>query len=182
MAPARTAQSPVHNLQCRKQLGSGFRTVLHHVGKSDGIQKSWVDGKLVFQRSDVRYRFDREHKIERFVWQNFDGGSPTSSSAPKFQPIQDQSIEYAAVPARCLQHGRASITVLLFSLHCFRDGICFIYLRIDDQGQGTESLNKPMHSVVSPTSGTSRPEKQSIYTVMYGNLQVEQHSSECGCF
>ena len=56
-------------------------------GKSNGVQRAWVDGKLVLDRNDIRYRDSEGSLIEKFMLHNYHGGK-----GPRFEPPQDQSI------------------------------------------------------------------------------------------
>jgi hypothetical protein len=49
-------------------------------GKNDGILRGWVDGRLAFEKTDVRMRDVSELKIER-IWINiYHGGTWTADT------------------------------------------------------------------------------------------------------
>ncbi len=52
---------------------------LNTPGKADGVLRAWVDGQLVFERSDIRYRDNEALKIES-VWLNVYHGGVTPAS------------------------------------------------------------------------------------------------------
>ncbi|HRO60163.1 MAG TPA: hypothetical protein PK177_13515 [Burkholderiaceae bacterium] len=53
---------------------------LNSLDKADGVLRAWIDGKLVFEKTDVRYRSVPELKIES-VWMNvYHGGIAKAKS------------------------------------------------------------------------------------------------------
>ena len=47
---------------------------MNELGKSNGVLRAWIDGQLVFERTDLRFRDIPELKIEN-VWFNvYHGG------------------------------------------------------------------------------------------------------------
>jgi hypothetical protein len=58
---------------------------LNTIGKSDGILRAWVDGKLAFEKTDVRMRNTPTIKIQN-IWINFyhGGRDPASSEDHAF--------------------------------------------------------------------------------------------------
>lgn len=60
--------------------------------KSNGVQKVWLDQKLVTSWNNLRYSIDsNKHQIERMVWQNFHGGKDQ-----RFAPDMDQTQQYVS--------------------------------------------------------------------------------------
>ncbi len=51
---------------------------LNTPGKNDGILRAWIDGRLAFEKTDIRFRDTDKLKIER-LWMNFchGGGEPS---------------------------------------------------------------------------------------------------------
>ena len=53
---------------------------LNTIGKSDGILRAWIDGKLAFEKTDVQMRKTEKLKIEK-IWINlYHGGKAPASS------------------------------------------------------------------------------------------------------
>ena len=64
--------------------------MLSFADQSNGVQKVWLDQKLVMQWNNLRYSVNiNSHKIERMVWQNFHGGKDQ-----RFAPDMDQTQQY----------------------------------------------------------------------------------------
>ena len=56
------------------------RVKLNSLEWDDGIFQVWIDGRLAFNRRDVRYRYSDKLKIDR-IWMNvFHGGTALSPS------------------------------------------------------------------------------------------------------
>lgn len=49
-------------------------------GKSDGIIRGWVNGKLAFEKEDLRFRAEgyEQYDIQEIMWHIYHGGSPAS--------------------------------------------------------------------------------------------------------
>lgn len=60
---------------------------LNSSGKNDGILKTWLDGKQVFEKHDLRFQTADDLKIERFLFSVFYGGS-----GPEWAPSYDNVI------------------------------------------------------------------------------------------
>jgi hypothetical protein len=60
---------------------------LNSPGKNDGILKTWLDGKQVFEKHDLRFQTADDLKIERFLFSVFYGGS-----GPEWAPSYDNVI------------------------------------------------------------------------------------------
>ena len=65
-------------------------------GKSNGVHRAWLDGKLVLDRDDVLFRDDDSVMIEKFLLHSFHGGKSDA-----FAPPQDQTIWCALARASC---------------------------------------------------------------------------------
>jgi hypothetical protein len=53
---------------------------LNTPGQSDGVMRAWIDGKLAFEKTDVRFRDVSDLKIE-MVWMNvYQGGTKPAAS------------------------------------------------------------------------------------------------------
>lgn len=53
---------------------------LNTPGKNDGVMRAWIDGKLAFEKTDVRFRDVSDLKIE-MVWMNvYQGGTKPAAS------------------------------------------------------------------------------------------------------
>lgn len=59
-------------------------------GVANGVQKAWLDGKLVLDYDSIMFRYDAKHKIQTFTFNNFHGGK-----ADNFRPDHDQWVAYA---------------------------------------------------------------------------------------
>lgn len=59
-------------------------------GKSNGVQKAWIDGRLVLDEKDLVYResSDDDELIGGLHWHVYHGGSRT----PAWTPNKDQNI------------------------------------------------------------------------------------------
>lgn len=60
---------------------------LNSAGKSDGMIKTWLDGKQVLAKNDLRFQTGDNLKIERFLFSVFYGGS-----GPEWAPNYDNVI------------------------------------------------------------------------------------------
>ena len=60
---------------------------LNTQGKRDGVIKTWLDGKLVLDKTDLRFQAGNDLKIERFLFSVFYGGS-----GPEWAPAYDNII------------------------------------------------------------------------------------------
>jgi hypothetical protein len=49
---------------------------MNNPGTSDGIQRVWLGGKKVLDRTDVLYRQSLNYSVEQFTFQNFHGVLP----------------------------------------------------------------------------------------------------------
>lgn len=58
-------------------------------GQKDGIVKTWVDGKVVLDKHDLRFRAGNNLPIERFLFSLFYGGS-----GPEWAPPRDMDIYF----------------------------------------------------------------------------------------
>ena len=63
------------------------RVRLNSAGKHNGIIQSWLDGKLVLDRRDLRFRDNNKLQIDRFMFASFFGGSD-----PSWAPHRNQQI------------------------------------------------------------------------------------------
>ena len=63
------------------------RVRMNTPGKRNGLIQSWLNGKLVLDRRDVRFRDNHKLKIDRFMFASFFGGSD-----PTWAPKRDQAI------------------------------------------------------------------------------------------
>lgn len=61
-------------------------------GVANGIQKVWFDGDLAWEKDDLLYRNRPGHKIEKFIFNNFHGGSANGPNARAFAPEHDQAV------------------------------------------------------------------------------------------
>lgn len=62
---------------------------LNNPGKNDGIVRTWLDGKLVLDKRDFRFRIGNDLPIERFLFSLFYGGS-----GPEWAPSRDMDIYF----------------------------------------------------------------------------------------
>jgi hypothetical protein len=66
-------------LDVKAQLGKWYKLRqyirLNNDGKNDGILKIWVNGKLVLERNDIRYRLGSKALIDHFLFSHFWGGN-----------------------------------------------------------------------------------------------------------
>lgn len=53
------------------------------------MQKVWLNGRKIFERSNIRYRYNNKHKIAKLALQNFHGGKSNN-----FKPGHTQYIWY----------------------------------------------------------------------------------------
>ena len=60
---------------------------MNRPSKHDGLIQSWLNGKLVLDRRDIRFRNNRTLLIDRFMFASFFGGSD-----PSWAPKRDQNI------------------------------------------------------------------------------------------
>lgn len=63
--------------------------------QEDGVFRAWLDGELVLERTDIRYRYNEDFLISRAYLTTYCGGS----SRDLFGPKHDQYIECVAMPA-----------------------------------------------------------------------------------
>lgn len=61
-------------------------------GKPDGIVRAWVDGKLVLERTDVRFRDASAVALNQFYFSTFHGGD-----APDWGPAADSYASFADI-------------------------------------------------------------------------------------
>ena len=52
----------------------------------DGIVRSWLDGELALERTDVRFRYTSQLAIDGFYFSTFYGGSTA-----EWAPVKDES-------------------------------------------------------------------------------------------
>ncbi len=64
---------------------------MNDVGKANGILKAWVDGKVVFEKTDIRFRSDEKLKIEN-VWINVYLGGKWTAQTEHHLYIDDVAI------------------------------------------------------------------------------------------
>jgi hypothetical protein len=61
------------------------RVVMNTPGQNNGIVQTWVNGQLVVDRRDLRFRNDNNLAIDRFVFSTFFGGNERSYASSKYQ-------------------------------------------------------------------------------------------------
>lgn len=61
-------------------------------GKGDGVMRSWLDGKLVLDRGNVRFRDAAALKIDQFYFSTFHGGSSDA-----WRPSVDSYISFSDI-------------------------------------------------------------------------------------
>jgi hypothetical protein len=61
--------------------------VIRGAGKKDGLQRVWLNGALVLDRSGVLWREGGGQGVARFTFRNFMGGSDTDWAAPHDQDV-----------------------------------------------------------------------------------------------
>lgn len=74
-------------------------------GKADGVMRSWLDGRLVLDRRNVRFRDDAALKIDQFYFSTFHGGSsdawrPAVDSYLSFSDITVSAVDPATLSSR----------------------------------------------------------------------------------
>lgn len=72
---------------------------LNTPGRNDGILRGWVDGKLVFEKADVRMRDTPALKIET-VWLNLYHGGTWTATADHHLYIDDVVVSHAPIGAK----------------------------------------------------------------------------------
>jgi len=64
------------------------RVVMNTPGRAEGVAQAWVDGVLVLDRSDLRYRSSADVGIDRLLFHLFFGGDD-----PTWAPVRDEWID-----------------------------------------------------------------------------------------
>ena len=75
------------------------RVVMNTPGQEDGVMMAWLDGKLVLNRRDIRYRDIDSLQIDQLKFSTFFGGNHQSFATTKdeYAYFDDFTI-YAVVP------------------------------------------------------------------------------------
>ncbi|GAB5520586.1 MAG: hypothetical protein RhofKO_28370 [Rhodothermales bacterium] len=74
------------------------RVFLNTPGQSDGRMQAWIDGQLVLNQADLRYRDTFDLGIDGFYFSTFFGGSSRDWASPKTQHIFFDDFIVAAEP------------------------------------------------------------------------------------
>lgn len=74
-------------------------------GKADGVMRSWLDGRLVLDRRNVRFRDAASLKIDQFYFSTFHGGSsdawrPSADSYISFSDITVSTADPSSLSSR----------------------------------------------------------------------------------
>ncbi|MGI3784095.1 MAG: polysaccharide lyase [Janthinobacterium lividum] len=70
--------------------------VMNTVGEADGVLRTWFDGRLVMQETDVVYRTDPKVHITHFDWSVFRGGSSSTWAGAKNAYVDLDNLQITA--------------------------------------------------------------------------------------
>ena len=79
---------PPHAITTSSEMKNGRHARMNTPGKNDGILRAWVDGKLAFEKTDVRMRDVDTLKIET-VWINLYHGGTWAAATEDHLYIDD---------------------------------------------------------------------------------------------
>ena len=67
----------------------GLEVVMNTPGENDGVVRAWLDGMLVLEETDIRFRDVSNLKIDGLKFDTFFGGNDDS-----WAPSKDETIEF----------------------------------------------------------------------------------------